>query len=184
MRIYLALGVAIVALAVAAVSTVYSLSTSALEIDLARQAELDMLRCRRHEKDFLLRYDQTYVDRFECAVDKLFRAVVASDLVTDGESEAPELIVAYREAFRSLVDRITGIGLDQHQGLRGKMRAAVHQLESVFEQLRLLEDRDGEDTLRSSITAGAILAALISVATWLLFHAMRTEAALRERGTG
>jgi methyl-accepting chemotaxis protein len=139
-----------------------------------------MLSCRRHEKDFLLRSDTIYVTRFERSVDELLRAVLSSELAAGGQFRVPDLIVAYREAFRSLVDRMVGIGLDQNEGLRGKMRAAVHQTESVLEQLHSIADIDRERTLRSSIAVGVIMAALTAIATWLLLHAKRKDAALRE----
>jgi|GEM_PF-1293717 len=279
MKIYLTIGFAIAAMAVAGIYTTYSLMTSAWEIDLTRQVELDMLRCRRHEKDFiarrdttyiskhaaaynraaagakrietdaqdrsilrhmknyqlafhditqaisevgltendglrgqlrtaiqdaekaleghdellililrcrrhekdfLLRNDATYVDKFEDSADDLLRAVLSSDLTADGEFRVPDLVVTYREAFRSLVDRMVGIGLDENQGLRGKMRASVHQTELVFEQLHSIADADRERTFNASIAVGMILTALVAIATWLLFNTMRKDAALRE----
>ncbi|MBT4612430.1 MAG: hypothetical protein HOC05_20460 [Gemmatimonadetes bacterium] len=113
-------------------------------------------------------------------MDELLRAVLSSELAAGGQFRVPDLIVAYREAFRSLVDRMVGIGLDQNEGLRGKMRAAVHQTESVLEQLHSIADIDRERTLKSSIAVGVIMAALTAIATWLLFRAKSKDAALRE----
>ncbi|MGY8822912.1 MAG: hypothetical protein ACKVJG_03095 [Candidatus Latescibacterota bacterium] len=124
-----------------------------------------ILQCRRHEKDFLLRHNATYVDNFERSADDLLRAVLSSNLAAGGQFRVPDLIVAYREAFGNIADRMMGIGLDEDQGLRGKMRTAVHQTEVVFEQLQALADVDRERTLRASIAAGVLLAALIAIAT-------------------
>ena len=280
MKTYLALGIVVVVMAVAAVLTVYSLMSSARELDQVRQVELDMLRCRRHEKDFLARRDTTYlgkhaaaysrlaagverieaaapglsilphtedyriafhdivqamsevgltedeglrgelrvaihsaekaleghddllilllrcrrhekdfllrrdpiyVDRFERSVDDLLRAVFTSAVAAGGEFGVPDLISAYRHAFQNLVSRMIGIGLAEDRGLRGKMRTAVHRTESTFEQLQSLADVDRTRIFRDSIALGALLLGLTAIAIWLLFNGMKKDAAWREK---
>ena len=138
-----------------------------------------ILTCRRHEKDFLLRNDAIYVSRFERSADELLRAVLESDLATGGQFRVPDLIFAYREAFGSLVDRLEDIGLDENSGLRGKMRSAIHQTESVIEKMHSHADVDRECVFRDSINVAATLAALIVIATGLLFKAVKNDTALR-----
>lgn len=93
------------------------------------------LNARRREKDFLLRRDEKYVGQLNDIIDEIHRSLkqleelgvpsgVASDItaVDDG-------ISTYQGQFRLVADDVIAIGLTEEDGLRGKLRSAVHNVE-------------------------------------------------------
>ena len=158
------------------------LRTAIHNVEQALEGRTDLLNyvltCRRHEKDFLIRTETAYADRFEASVDDLLRAVLKSDLAAGAQFQVPDLIVAYRQSFGSLVDRMVEVGLDEDEGLRGKMRFAVQQTEPVFKELHRLAEVDRERAFVSSVVAGLALAALLLVAIALLVSLRKKSDAL------
>lgn len=95
---------------------------------------------RRHEKDFFLRKDLKYVKRHEEAstatIPHLNRL---SELVTEPEKREHIIDVrsgfeAYVESFRNIVAINQEIGLSPKEGLRGKLRGAVHDAEEEIKK--------------------------------------------------
>lgn len=82
-----------------------------------------LLMVRRHEKDYLLRQDQKYVQKLDDALDKLVKLL--------GNSEGAELLETYKQAFHELVSKDAQIDKETE-----KMRAAAHQLEPIIEKAR------------------------------------------------
>jgi hypothetical protein len=118
MKIYLVIGLAITALAVAGIYTVYSLMTSAWEIDLTRQVELEMLHCRRHEKDFLAQRDTTYISKHAATYSK---AAVGAKRIETAVADISILrhMKNYRLAFHDIAQAMSEVGLTENEGLRG-----------------------------------------------------------------
>ena len=99
------------------------------------------LQERRSEKDFFLRLDQKYADKhakFAESVapyfDKL-KALYTNPDDRDLVSEMQESFNIYVAKFNALVEMRKTIGLTQDQGLRGKLRNAIHDVE---EELKVL----------------------------------------------
>ncbi|KZN50768.1 methyl-accepting chemotaxis protein [Pseudoalteromonas luteoviolacea] len=95
----------------------------------SKEINNDLLMLRRHEKDFLLRKQQKYVDKFDARI-KLMRqnmSVLSGQLPTHLQQA---LIVAekdlsnYETNLRNLVALDTKIGLTPNQGLRGEFNQA------------------------------------------------------------
>ncbi len=158
------------------------LRASIHDVEEALQGRDDLvnlvLMCRRHEKDFIIRNKEVNVERFERSADELLRAVLMTDLAAGGQFLIPDMIVTYRESFRSLVDRMVEVGLDEGQGLRGKMRDAVDQTNAIFAQLHRLAEVERQRTLRSSIGVAGVMVALMGIAAGLLVSARRKVVAL------
>ncbi|AWB65260.1 diguanylate cyclase [Saccharobesus litoralis] len=93
---------------------------------------VDILMLRRHEKDFLLRNDIKYLGRH----DKQILATV-DDIKQLNRSNSQALIAGlftYQQEFQNLVKATQEVGLDSNSGLKGEMRSAVHNLESILNQ--------------------------------------------------
>ncbi|WP_424961927.1 methyl-accepting chemotaxis protein [Ekhidna sp.] len=94
-----------------------------------------MLMLRRHEKDFFLRNDLKYLEKFQEGVvefEKHLKRVVRDN------SKRQELLAkidAYEFHFRHIVDLSTRIGLTEEEGFHGQMRTAVHQLTPYVDDL-------------------------------------------------
>ena len=109
------------------------------KLALAQSVAEGFLNARRREKDFLLRLDVKYVEQHADVVADLqadFSALSA--LADDGEeallAELRERIAQYQSEFVVLADAIVALGLTEKSGLRGSLRAAVHEAEELIKQ--------------------------------------------------
>ncbi|MBL8669668.1 MAG: HAMP domain-containing protein [Alphaproteobacteria bacterium] len=97
-----------------------------------------LLQARRNEKDFLLRRQETYVERHAKAAANAKTAAQALDrLVTDAEMRAalPKLVTgieSYDAQFARVVAGQRRLGLDEEKGLLGSLRRSVHEVETFL----------------------------------------------------
>ncbi|MDF2400942.1 methyl-accepting chemotaxis protein [Aeromonas sp. 5HA1] len=103
--------------------------------------EIAMLNLRRAEKDFLIRKDLTFVERFNKELadfHTLNRTLSTDDNISVVHGELARLdqqMGLYGKAFNDLVTQQQTIGLGPEDGLYGRLRAAVHQVEEGLKQL-------------------------------------------------
>jgi len=93
------------------------------------QLLVGLLQLRRDEKDFMLRSQQKYIDKFDGHYQELntmFRQI--------GQHNNP-LLQAYRQRFLDLTQAYTTIGISPKLGITGEMRESVHQTETVMKQV-------------------------------------------------
>ncbi len=103
--------------------------------------ESGMLMQRRHEKDFLARLDPKYQEKFAANHEVLQQRIIAliehkEHLGLDASSatQLASLMDSYAEGFNAIVDIYRTIGLNPKDGLYGKLRDAVHTVESELDQ--------------------------------------------------
>ena len=111
----------------------------------ANLISINLLQCRRAEKDFLARKDLKYVERHKGWMEKivaeaeeledLYEALDNSEGATSVH-HMEELFVSYQENFQILVETWKQKGLDHKSGLQSKFRGAVHELEEHIEELQ------------------------------------------------
>jgi methyl-accepting chemotaxis protein len=99
-----------------------------------------LLSMRRHEKDYLLRADPSYIDQLDASTETLRAGVgrlsgqARTALITD--------IDAYTAAVQKYLQLQKDIGLSENEGLQGVMRDAIHKVEplvaGVVEETRKL----------------------------------------------
>ncbi|WP_395018289.1 methyl-accepting chemotaxis protein [Dongia sp.] len=97
----------------------------------------DFLNARRREKDFLLRKETSYAEKHAEVGKKVGQEI--GDLVPHaGPDEAAALqklqglYSDYDARFREIAGDITAMGLKPDQGLLGKLRGAVHEIEEAL----------------------------------------------------
>ncbi len=95
----------------------------------------EMLQLRRNEKDFMLRLDDKYVEKFKNNIDKLIIHLNSSDLSADRKQQTMALLSTYKGAFLNLVSAQQHLGYHATMGLLGDMRETVHQVDNILEQL-------------------------------------------------
>jgi methyl-accepting chemotaxis protein len=100
--------------------------------------EVQMLQIRRHEKDFLLRRENQYVEKYQHA------SLAAEKVVTELEERSidPRLIQAARglhsiiaehqAQFLKVVNLQQTLGYDEASGLQGALRTSVHDIEAML----------------------------------------------------
>jgi methyl-accepting chemotaxis protein len=98
------------------------------------QIVINLLQLRRHEKDFLLRHD----DSFAAAHAKVAETVtgniknLANDLVPEDRMLLQQIadgLASYLAQFKAVTADADAIGLTEELGLRGNLRKAVHEIE-------------------------------------------------------
>jgi len=82
---------------------------------------------RKQEKDFMLRRDLKYVDKFNSKLNKL--------LTQDMSQNAKNNLIQYRKDFLSLVEAEKKMGLNSKLGILGDMRARVHKTENSMAKM-------------------------------------------------
>ncbi len=92
----------------------------------------DLLMLRRHEKDFLLRLDTKYAERFNQAVDVMKTTLQMEQLDPLERHEISSLLAYYQTQFNAMVKGYIQAGLDSNSGLQGEMRETVHQTDQVL----------------------------------------------------
>lgn len=97
-----------------------------------------MLMCRRHEKDFLLRNDLAYKDKF-LSHNQKFRASIERSMYSRKEKETMiALLDEYERTFLDMLEKKQYIGLSEEQGLMGQLRDNVHQVEPFLAKTKAL----------------------------------------------
>ena len=95
----------------------------------------DMLMLRRHEKDFMLRHDLKYRDRFEKAFDTFMQSDALKSMDASSRQQVTALMKNYHDGFLQLVAGMEAEGLDENSGINGKMRNSIHQFEPIVVQI-------------------------------------------------
>jgi methyl-accepting chemotaxis protein len=129
-----ALGLLILGVMVASnVSSVHRLQDSAVKVSNLKST---MLTLRRHEKDFLARLDEKYVERFNATlqqagqeIQQLKQNLTDSDIDTAQLSQLAVVLTEYGQHFNAVVELQQTIGYDPQSGLYGGLRNAVHAVE-------------------------------------------------------
>jgi methyl-accepting chemotaxis protein len=127
----------------------------------------DMLMLRRHEKDFMLRRDEKYVERFDADM-----AAMRSDLSKIYlDNGARRFIIAglsaYETTFKELATAMRTMGFTSDDGLHGEMRRSIHQGERLLLELRqdlLLRESSAGGSMINQIIAFAVVLTLLMAA--------------------
>ena len=128
--IYSLLACAVGLLGIAGGYDFFRLVDTTREIENIRQVMIDMLICRRHEKDFLTRLDTSYIQKHDQSYRKLVKA--AETLEDRTSVSITPLLERYRAAFEAVVEGTVEIGLTEEEGLRGTLRKAIHEVEGTL----------------------------------------------------
>ncbi len=97
--------------------------------------QVGFLQERRAEKDFFLRQDMKYVERHKAIAEQILpRFDALLQLLVDEESkqlaeQMSQSFLAYLEQFNTVASVRQEIGLTPDEGLRGRLRKAVHDAE-------------------------------------------------------
>lgn len=138
---------------------------------------VEMLMLRRHEKDFMLRLDEKYLEKFQNTITGLKSKLAEYQL-----DSAASYLDEYQNQFSKLVSAEKEKGLSHNQGLRGGMRKTAHELDQWF--LQKLGNIDTYITDQTSIlhtingvslaTIGAILITLLLYISYGISKSIRS----------
>ena len=99
------------------------------------QLMADTLMLRRREKDFMLREDAKYIGKFNKDFAKLETHLAERSLPDEVRTALAGAMQAYQQDFIKLFEGYKEKGLDSKSGLRGNMRAAVHDAEENLKNM-------------------------------------------------
>ncbi len=110
---------------------------------LANKVEIGALQMRRNEKDFLLRRNLKYVDKYENAANSVLVALDEMSTLSVAESVRKDIaavragINQHKLQFQKVVGLHQKLGLNEKEGLQGDLRKAVHAVESKLKEVNL-----------------------------------------------
>lgn len=141
----------------------------AVEDDESDYDRTYMLMLRRHEKDFFLRGDIKYFDKFQSGV-KDFKDHLNQ---TIGNNEKRDDLIKkiddYQEYFTKIVDISTVIGLTEEEGYHGQLRAAVHQLTPYMDDLvERITFKADQKVRQNEIAMIALFVIIIAIGAFIL----------------
>lgn len=122
-----------------------------------------MLQLRRHEKDFMLRLDPKYPERFSSTILQLKQQIQAATMPVSEQRRLLTLADTYQAAFGSYVDQQRMVGLDSDQGLLGEMRRTIQQTEDKLEAMQQSMSRQTDVLLREMEITLAIVFTLVAI---------------------
>ncbi len=99
------------------------------------QLEALVLQLRRNEKDFMLRRDEKYLDKYENNLSRARELTDASFADSGKRERVNTLLTEYQGSFVQLVDEERLKGLNSKSGLLGSLRSAVHETETILAEL-------------------------------------------------
>jgi len=105
------------------------LSASSLEIHSLMRT---MLMLRRHEKDFMLRRDISYVDKFNQRIEIMRNKLGNSEANSLFKENTLIALTNYQQQFIMLVQAEQKFGLTSNEGVLGEMRESIHQSEVLL----------------------------------------------------
>ncbi len=115
---------------------------SVLRLDIA-SLKSDVLTLRRHEKDFLMRRELSYQEKYHQVFTTLQERIVQlkkglqrADIATAELDDFAEQTKLYQQQFDQAVSIWLQVGLDPKSGLYGELRQAAQGLEQQFEQVQ------------------------------------------------
>ncbi len=150
------------------------------EIELADNYRLhsDMLMLRRREKDFLLRFDESYVGKFEKDFEKFIGDIESTSSISP---DTRERILAkahvYRTDFLELVHKYKEIGLDQSSGMQGTMRSSIHATEESIAAINSVVDEELATSEANIVTLTLVIVCLLSLL--VLIYNLKSSAGIR-----
>lgn len=130
-----------------------------------------VLQLRRAEKDFLLRKDMAYAERFNTLFPQLL-------LQTGTDSTSRALAEQYNQSFAALVNAMRQMGLSETEGATGEMRGAIHSTETSLKELEQQTTKAINDSV-SSTQQLALAIFIIVLGTVLILVALTSRSILR-----
>ncbi|WP_419905700.1 hypothetical protein [Kiloniella sp.] len=110
---------------------------------LTKNIEVGTLQMRRREKDFLLRKSPKYLDLYLKDKDTVSTALLELSSLNIAQNLQGEIerlqtnLQIHAEQFKKVFSLYQTMGLDEKSGLKGDLRAAVHQVEEQLKAANL-----------------------------------------------
>lgn len=132
----------------------------------------ELLTLRRHEKDFMLRKEDRYIDRFN---EVAARALLAMN--QKGQQACAEILGNYQAAFRHLTALDYEIGVTPQEGLLGKLNVQTKVMSDRLAQLTLLSNERKDEVIKKSAIIFSVISFILIVFSMILTYYTSTRLA-------
>jgi methyl-accepting chemotaxis protein len=127
-----------------------------------------MLMLRRHEKDFMLRRDVKYVDKFNLRIEIMRNKLINNVMGNEFQQKSEVALNNYHQQFLELVEGEKKFGLTSNKGITGEMRENIHQVEVLLKSFKQFSIENIEQHISQKklidIIVGASLILIIMLA--------------------
>ncbi len=127
-----------------------------------------MLQLRRHEKDFMLRLDMKYLERFKNTLTRLKDQLRSASIPADSKQSLLSLADSYQDKFSTYVKQQQAIGLTSNDGQMGVMRRTIQQTESKLALMAVAMEQRTDELLDQIRMLMLVVFALIVVSAGLI----------------
>lgn len=111
-------------------ASIHEVEAQVKALNIAK-AQIGMLTLRRTEKDFLLRHDLAYKDKFTDDLNDFYSTLNRLSLSSTHRENMKVSLENYVNAFYNMVESKVHIGMTEDEGLMGEMRVVIHQVEPL-----------------------------------------------------
>jgi len=129
-----------------------------------------MLQLRRAEKDFMLRLDTKYLDRFNKLASELKQQVNAAELPNNLRNQLVSLMTNYQNKFTALVEAQVELGVDLNSGALGKMRISVKKSDEVVTLITNATKEQVTETAQQAQLLAIVIFIIASIIVMLLVY--------------
>ncbi|QFU24047.1 methyl-accepting chemotaxis protein [Shewanella eurypsychrophilus] len=135
-----------------------------------------MLQLRRNEKDFMLRRNMSYIEKFDGNIAKFQQILSQSVLDATAKSQISSLMSSYQNDFMALVNKERALGLTKDDGQMASLRDAITTAEAdsvTLKEQALSAIQDAEDSAFSlGITIFILIAIILSAVTFYIIRSI------------
>ena len=136
---------------------------------------VSMLQLRRNEKDFMLRLDSKYPERFADTLKQLKQQIQAASISIAERDRLLNLADAYQASFNAYVNQQRLVGLTSDQGIMGEMRRTIQQTEEKLAAMEQGMSRQTDVLLQEiEITLAVVFALVTIIATLIAWRISRS----------
>src|SRR5258708_10342793 len=108
-----------------------------------------ILELRKNEKDFFLRKDLQYKEKFDLGIETLKAAILSKKEATS--DDALRNVDVYQAKFHQIVEAELAIGLNEKEGLLATLQSAVDKLDPIMMKLTTLARTKINDIVNRTI---------------------------------
>ena len=117
-----------------------------------------LLTIRRHEKDFMIRKEEEYINKLSFSVQELRTEINETIKDKKRQKEMLTLLQNYHYAFLDMVDYEKQIGLNVHEGMRHQTQQKAYQIADIIAEMNKEGDVQAQEiTQRIKYTLGVVV---------------------------
>ena len=135
----------------------------------------DILQLRRNEKDFFLRKDLKYRDRFLKNFEKTVNDAKTSIFDPAAYENTVKRLNSYRDDMLTVISMYEQLGLSSDEGLHGTMRSTIHRSETLLiEEMKAINETIFGETDRLVLLALLEAIVIAIIITFLIYMIARS----------